>query len=98
ASAEAGLVAAVQRAPADAAGWLALGHLYLEDGKPFEALWCLREAQRQDPKSLSSRILLARALAAAQLYRPAVNALQALIREHPDDGEGPHELARLQLS
>src|SRR5262249_43257004 len=71
-AAEARLSAAVQRAPGDAAAWAALGRLYLENGKPFEALWCLREAQRRDPKALPPRLLAARALTAAQLYRPAL--------------------------
>src|SRR5947209_7645302 len=46
------LLAAVQRAPADARAQLDLGQFYLDDARPFEALWAARDAQRLDPKAL----------------------------------------------
>src|SRR5207248_1543436 len=70
------LVEAARRAPANPRVQLDLGQFYLDDAKPFEALWALRDAQRLDPKALKPRLLLARALEMGQLYQPAIDLLQ----------------------
>src|SRR5687768_1576952 len=56
------LVEAARRAPSDVQAQIALGEFYLEDAKPFEALWALRDAQRLDPKTPKPRLLMAQAL------------------------------------
>ncbi len=92
------LMNAAARAPSDAGAALALGRFYLEDARPFEALWVLRDAQRLDPKAIQPRLLMARALTMGQLTLPAVELLQAAVREFPNDPEAPQQLADLQLS
>src|SRR5207245_1125364 len=76
----------------------ALGQFYLDDAKPFEALWALRDVQRRDPKALKPMLLMARALEMAQLYQPAVATLQSAVRDHPEGAAAPQQLAFLQLS
>lgn len=95
---EARLVAAARRAPADAPAQIALGQFYLDDDKPFEALWAARDAQRLDPKGLRPRLLVARALVAGQFYLPALALLQTTTREYPHDTDAAQQLADLQLS
>jgi tetratricopeptide (TPR) repeat protein len=95
---EARLIEAARQSPADARAPLELGELYLENRKPFEALWALRDAQRLDPKALKPRLLIARALTAGHLYQSALTLLQGVLRERPDDPEAAGQLAVLQLS
>lgn len=92
------LVEAARRSPADPKAQLALGQFYLDDDKPFEALWALRDAQRLDPKALEPRLLLARAMEMGQLYQPAIDLLQTAVRDFPKDTEAARRLADLQLS
>jgi tetratricopeptide (TPR) repeat protein len=92
------LVEAARQSPTDARAQLELGRFYLDGGKPFEALWALRDAQRLDPKAAKPRLLQARALLTGQFYQPAAALLQAVAREHPDDPEAAAQFAALQLS
>jgi tetratricopeptide (TPR) repeat protein len=89
---------AARRAPAALQAQVDLAQFYLDDARPFEALWALQEARHLDPKALKPRLMTARALAMGQLYPAAVTLLQATVREHPSDSEAPEELADLQLS
>src|SRR6266849_5637979 len=82
---EARLLEAVQRAPTDARAQIDLGQFYLDDARPFEALWAARDAQRLDPKALKPRLLQARAMVAGQLNLPALALLQATVRDYPKD-------------
>jgi tetratricopeptide (TPR) repeat protein len=95
---EARLVKAVQVAPRDARAALDLGKFYLDDARPYEAAWVLADARRLDPRSAQPRLLLARALAAGQLYQPAIDLLQTAIHDFPKDTEAPQQLADLLLS
>ena len=95
---EARLLEAVQRAPTDARAQIDLGQFYLDDARPFEALWAARDAQRLDPKALKPRLLQARAMGAGQLYLPALALLQAAVRDYPNDADAAQQLADLQLS
>src|SRR5438128_9671511 len=75
------LVEAARRAPTNPKAPLELGQFYMEDAKPFEALWALREAYRLDPKALKPRLLLARALEMGQFYQPAIDLLQGAVHD-----------------
>jgi tetratricopeptide (TPR) repeat protein len=96
--AEARLLQAARRASKGPRAQLELARFYLDDARPFEALWVLRDLRRLDPGALQSRLLVARALAAGQLYPAALNTLQAALRDHPGDPEAVPQLAELQLS
>jgi tetratricopeptide (TPR) repeat protein len=95
---EARVSEAARRAPAALSPQVDLAQYYLDDARPFEALWALQEARRLDPKALKPRLMTARALAMGQFYPAAVMLLQETVREHPADGEASQELAELQLS
>jgi tetratricopeptide (TPR) repeat protein len=95
---EARLTSAARRAPSSLDAQISLGQFYLDDARPFEALWVLQEAQRLDPRALRPRLLIARALALGQLNQPALAQLQAAVREQPGNAEAAEQLADLQLS
>src|SRR5439155_260292 len=74
---------AARRAPSSLDAQVSLGQFYLDDARPFQALWTLQEAQRLDPKAPQPRLLSARALAIGPLNQPALARLQAAVPEPP---------------
>jgi tetratricopeptide (TPR) repeat protein len=88
--------AAVQK-PRDPAPWRELGQLYLDREQPFEALWALQEALERGPGDTATLLQLAKALEAAELYRPAITTLSDVLRRSQGNLEARAEQARLYL-
>jgi tetratricopeptide (TPR) repeat protein len=92
------LAEAALRAPSSVNAQLDLAQFYLDDDRPFEALWVARDAMRLDPKALKPQLLAARAMMAGQLYQPALTLLQGAVRGYTDDADAAQQLADLLLT